>query len=101
MQDVRDLEALKDLVNKNNIEYIFHLAAQALVPEALLDPHLTLDTNIMGTVNVLEAARLNKSVLGVVVASSDKAYGKKSFEVTEDQPLAGDHPYDVSKSAAD
>jgi CDP-glucose 4,6-dehydratase len=101
MQDVRDLPKVKDIVKQNSIEYIFHLAAQALVPQALDNPHLTLDTNVMGTVNVLEAARLNKSVLGVVVASSDKAYGKNSFGITEDQPLAGDHPYDVSKSAAD
>lgn len=101
MQDVRDAQKVKDIVKQNNIGYIFHLAAQALVPQALDDPYLTLDTNIMGTVSVLEAARLNRGVLGVVVASSDKAYGKKSFDVDEDQPLAGDHPYDVSKSAAD
>jgi CDP-glucose 4,6-dehydratase len=101
MQDIRNLQQMKDLVKKHEIEYILHLAAQALVPEALLDPHLTLDTNIMGTVNILEAARASDKILGVVVASSDKAYGKNSFNVTEDQSLAGDHPYDVSKSATD
>lgn len=101
MQDVRDLAKVKAIVDQNKIEYILHLAAQALVPRSLSEPHLTLDTNIMGTVNVMEAARLNKAVLAVVVASSDKAYGKKSFDVSEEQALAGDHPYDVSKSAAD
>ena len=101
IQDVRDLEKLKDVVLKNNISYIFHLAAQALVPLAFLDPLLTLDTNIMGTINVLEVARRNPAIKGVVVASSDKAYGKDCKDAVETQALAGDHPYDVSKSAAD
>ena len=101
IQDIRDRGKMAEIVAQNNIDYIFHLAAQALVPEAFIDPYLTLDTNIMGTVSVLEAARLNKSIKGVVVASSDKAYGKDCVNVTEDKPLAGDHPYDVSKSATD
>lgn len=101
MQDVRDLTKLKQLALKNNITYIFHLAAQALVPLAYEDPLLTLDTNILGTVNVLEVARQNPDIKGVVVASSDKAYGKDCNEAVESQALAGDHPYDVSKSAGD
>ena len=101
IQDVRDLVALKKLVESELIEHIFHLAAQALVTEAISNPHLTLDTNVMGTVNVMEAARVFPSVKAVVLASSDKAYGKNSFDVSEDQHLGGDHPYDVSKSAAD
>jgi len=101
MQDVRDLEKLTEVVLKNNISYIFHLAAQALVPLAFLDPLLTLDTNIMGTINVLEVARRNPVIKGVVVASSDKAYGKVCKDAVETHALAGDHPYDVSKSAAD
>lgn len=100
-QDVRDLVKLKELILTENISYIFHLAAQALVPLAYDDPALTLDTNIMGTVNVLESARLIPSVKAVVVASSDKAYGKDCRNAIEDQALSGDHPYDVSKSAAD
>lgn len=101
LQDIRDYSKLKELILAEDISYIFHLAAQALVPLAYEDPALTLDTNIMGTVNVLEAARLNPSVKAVVVASSDKAYGKNCQNATEDQALSGDHPYDVSKSAAD
>ncbi len=101
IQDVRDLKKLKETVVNNNISYIFHLAAQALVPLAYQDPLLTLDVNIMGTVNVLEVARENSGVKGVVVASSDKAYGKDCKDAEETQKLAGDHPYDVSKSAAD
>lgn len=101
IQDVRDAAKVIEAVKQNGIEYIFHLAAQPLVGEAYLNPLATLDHNIMGTVSVLEAARNAKQVKGVVVASSDKAYGKNSYNVTEDQPLCGDHPYDVSKSAAD
>lgn len=101
LQDVRDLKKLKSVVEKNNISYIFHLAAQALVTVAYYEPLLTLDTNIMGTVNVLEVARENPAIKGIVVASSDKAYGKDCENVTEENKLAGDHPYDVSKSAAD
>lgn len=101
IQDVRDAVKIKEIVDQNRIEYIFHLAAQPIVGEAFLHPMLTLDTNIMGTVSVLEAAKENKNIKAVVVASSDKAYGKHSYNVTEDQPLSGDHPYDVSKSAAD
>ncbi len=101
IQDVRDLEKLKEIITQNDISYIFHLAAQALVPLAYQDPRLTLDTNIMGTVSVLEAARENPGVKAVVVASTDKAYGKDCKDARETQGLFGDHPYDVSKSAAD
>lgn len=101
LQDVRDATKLKEIILAENISYIFHLAAQAIVPLAYEDPVLTLDTNIMGTVNVLEVARLIPSIKAVVVASSDKAYGKDCKDATEDQALFGDHPYDVSKSAAD
>ena len=101
IQDVRDIAKLKELILTENISYIFHLAAQALVPLAYEDPVQTLDTNIMGTVNVLEATRLIPSVKAVIVASSDKAYGKDCKNATEDHALSGDHPYDVSKSAAD
>lgn len=101
LQDVRDLAKLKEVILTENISYIFHLAAQAIVPLAYEDPVPTLDINVMGTVNVLEAARLIPSIKAVVVASSDKAYGKDCKGATEDQALSGDHPYDVSKSAAD
>jgi CDP-glucose 4,6-dehydratase len=56
----------------------------------------------MGTTNVLESARLYPKIKAVVIASSDKAYGKlDSGQYVETDPLRGDHPYDVSKSATD
>ena len=77
------------------------MAAEPIVEKAFEDPYSTFETNIMGTVNLLEAVRKNPKVKGVIVASSDKAYGKTVKTYTEDSPLRGDHPYDVSKSAQD
>lgn len=99
--DIKDPARVFDIVSKYEIEYIFHLAAQAIVQTAYVNPFETLDANIMGTVHVLEAARHSPLIKGVVVASSDKAYGKKCDNATEGMPMAGDHPYDVSKSCAD
>lgn len=100
--DITDFDAIHDLITKTEPEYIFHLAAQALVDVAYYNPRRTLDSNIMGTVNILESARLWPRIKGIVVASSDKAYGKtKQKKYQEDTPLRGDHPYEVSKSAAD
>jgi len=90
------------LIDEFKIDFIFHLAAQALVEEAYNNPKRTLDNNIMSTINVLEAVRTNPRIKGVVVASSDKAYGdllKKKYK--ESDPLVGAHPYEVSKSATD
>jgi len=100
--DVKNFEVLHDLITKHQIEYIFHLAAQALVEVAYYNPKQTLETNILGTINVLESARLYPQVKAVIVASSDKAYGKLTGgKYKETDALRGDHPYDVSKSATD
>ncbi len=100
--DVRDREGILNLITRFNVEFVLHLAAQPIVDVALADPAYTLDTNIMGTVAILEAVRQVKTVKGVIVASSDKAYGKlKSGKYKETDRLEGDHPYEVSKSAAD
>lgn len=99
--DVRRFALIKKIIQKYNIDLIFHLAAQTLVGIANQDPLPTLKTNILGTWNVLEAARKYR-VEGVVVASSDKAYGQSvDIPYTEDAPLKGLHPYDASKSSAD
>jgi CDP-glucose 4,6-dehydratase len=99
--DLRNFEQVKKAVNENSIDYIYHIAAQALVIEAFLDPLKTFGSNIMGTAHVLEAARKSEAVKGVFVASSDKAYGKDCVNVKEDQKVFGDHPYDASKAATD
>jgi CDP-glucose 4,6-dehydratase len=99
--DIKDPQRVFDIVTRYEIEHIFHVAAQPIVNTAFVNPREALETNTMGTVNVLEAARRSPRVKGVVVASSDKAYGKKCDDATEDAPMAGDHPYDVSKSCTD
>jgi len=99
--DLKNFDQVLKSVNENNIEYVYHIGAQALVGEAFADPYETFGTNIMGTVHVLEAARKSPTVKGVLVASSDKAYGKDCVNVTEDQKVFGDHPYDASKAATD
>ena len=99
--DLKDKERIFDLISKHEINYIFHVAAPPMVPTALINPYETLETNVMGTVNVLEAARMCPNIRSIVVASSDKAYGKDCVMAEESHPLAGDHPYDVSKSCTD
>lgn len=99
--DIRNKKKVEDFFSKNNINYIFHLAAEAIVEEAFTNPYDTFETNIMGTINILEAVRESKSIKGLIAASSDKAYGKTQKAYTEESPLRGDHPYDVSKSAMD
>jgi len=100
--DLVDYDKIMDVVTKFEIEYIFHLGAQALVDVAYYNPRRTYESNVMGTVNVLEAARLYPHVKAVVVASSDKAYGKVGKkQYTEEMALQGDHPYEASKSATD
>lgn len=100
--DICDYDSLFDLIIRNQTQYIFHLAAQAIVETAFYNPRRTFDSNVMGTVNVLEAARLSHYIKGVIIASSDKAYGKTTKKkYIENDRLQGDHPYEVSKSAAD
>jgi len=99
--DVQQFAAVENVVREHGIQLIFHLAAQSLVGEALTKPLLTTSTNVMGTANILEAARLS-DVRGVVLASSDKAYGDQDdLPYFEDAPMMGRFPYDVSKSCAD
>jgi CDP-glucose 4,6-dehydratase len=90
------------VVATHDIDVIFHLGAQTLVGAALRDPLGTFESNIRGTYNLLEAARLMAPTMsGLVVASSDKAYGTAALPYTEDTALNGRHPYDVSKSCTD
>jgi CDP-glucose 4,6-dehydratase len=81
---------------------VFHLAAKPIVDEVYKNPYEAIDVNVMGTVNILEACRKQKSIESIVIVSSDKAYGKaEKLPYKETSPLKGDHPYDVSKSSAD
>lgn len=99
--DIRDRERTFDVFARYKPSYVIHLAAQTIVTVAFDDPLETLESNILGTVNILEASRVVGNIKRILFASSDKAYGKTKKAYTEDSPLVGDHPYDVSKSSAD
>ncbi len=100
--DITNYELVKRVINEYEIEICFHLAAQALVQTAVRGPISTFESNIKGTWNILEACRTTETVKGVVVASSDKAYGvQERLPYTEESPLEGLYPYDASKACAD
>jgi CDP-glucose 4,6-dehydratase len=101
--DVRDYERLADAVHQCRPDMVFHLAAQALVRPAYRDPRGTYETNVMGTVNVLEAARRTESTLGVVLVTSDKCYLNVGWEWSyrESDRLGGYEAYGTSKACAE
>lgn len=101
--DVRELGSLSKAMNEASPEIVFHLAAQALVRESYDDPIGTFATNIMGTANVLEAARFVDSVKAIVVVTTDKVYENENQGVPfrETDPLGGHDPYSASKAGAE
>lgn len=99
--DLKDEKRIFDVISKYEIDYILHLGAQAIVTTAYANPVETIETNVLGTTYILESARRYGKIKGIIVASSDKAYGKSAEAYTENSPLKGDHPYEVSKSACD
>lgn len=101
--DIRDAEALSDVATQAGPQVIFHLAAQPLVRRSFAAPRETYATNVMGTVNVLEAVRTCPSVQAVVVVTSDKCYENRETltPYREEDPLGGHDPYSSSKAAAE
>ena len=100
--DLKDFRKMSDIMSKYSVNNIFHFGAQPIVTTALSNPKETLESNIMGTVNILEASRLFSKAEGIVFVSSDKAYGpSKNLPYNEKERLEGKAPYDVSKSCAD
>lgn len=101
--DVRDRDRLVAAVHVAQPTVIFHLAARALVRRAYEEPRDTFETNVMGTVNVLEAARACSSVRAVIVVTSDKSYQNPETgdPFRENDPLGGRDPYGASKACAE
>ncbi len=125
--ELADYKSVGKLISETKSDCIYHLAAQPVVDTAFRDPKATLYSNIVGTINLLEAARRYGKTRAIVIASSDKAYGKMEpgmmnnelrimntkknnyqrptanhqLKYIESDPLRGDHPYEVSKSSAD
>lgn len=100
--DIRDLDSLKEIFRNNEVDTVFHLAAQAIVGVANKSPISTFEVNIKGTWNVLETVRITEGIERVVIASTDKVYGEpRKLPITEDHPLLASYPYDASKACAD
>ena len=101
--DIRDAEKIKLCMKDFQPEFVFHLAAQALVRTSYLDPKTTFGTNIMGAVNLLEAVRDCESVRSLVFITSDKCYENNNWVwgYRENDRLGGHDPYSASKAAAE
>ena len=101
--DIRDLATLKDALHDAAPEIVIHMAAQALVRPSYTDPVGTYQTNLMGTVNVLESVRGSPSVKAVLVVTTDKCYENREWHwgYRETDPLGGYDPYSSSKGCAE
>jgi len=101
--DVRDKDALVKKMQESKPDIVFHLAAQPLVRRSYLEPALTYETNVMGTVNVLEALRLTPSAKSFVNITTDKVYENKEWHwgYRENENLCGLDPYSNSKSCSE
>jgi CDP-glucose 4,6-dehydratase len=101
--DIRDLPRLQQALSEARPEIVFHLAAQALVREGYRHPAETYATNVMGTLNLLEAVRHTPGVRAVVIVTSDKCYENREWVwgYREDEPLGGRDPYSNSKGCAE
>ncbi|MGI0056407.1 MAG: CDP-glucose 4,6-dehydratase, partial [Nitrosarchaeum sp.] len=101
--DVRNYKQVEDFLKKNEPEIVIHLAAQAILRRSYQDPVETYSTNVMGTVNVLEAVRKSSSVKVVLNVTSDKCYQVKNSSegYREDNPMGGFDPYSNSKGCAE
>ncbi|MEK7806310.1 MAG: GDP-mannose 4,6-dehydratase, partial [Chloroflexota bacterium] len=101
--DIRDANALKRAIQESQPEIVFHLAAQPLVRRSYQDPVETFSTNVMGTVNLLDAVRRAPSVRAVIVVTSDKCYESRERKSghREGDPMGGYDPYSASKGCAE
>jgi CDP-glucose 4,6-dehydratase len=101
--DVRDPEAVSAALSTCDPEVVIHMAAQPMVRRSFVEPRETYETNVMGTVNVLEAARAASNVRVIVNVTSDKCYENKEWDwgYRENEPMGGHDPYSSSKGAAE
>lgn len=101
--DVRDFSALSKVFEKYQPEIVIHMAAQALVRRSYNNPIETYSTNVMGTVHLLEAARLAGGVRAIVNVTSDKCYENREWVwgYRENEPMGGYDPYSNSKGCAE
>lgn len=101
--DVRDLQHLQKVFEETQPEIVIHMAAQPIVRESYEDPVYTYETNVLGTVNILECVRQNPCVKSFLNVTTDKVYENKEWEwgYRENEPLDGYDPYSNSKSCSE
>lgn len=101
--DIRNAKDTFNAIKSLEPDVIFHMAAQPLVRESYLNPRGTIETNVMGTLNVIEAVSSTPSIKAQVVITTDKVYrnNNKFAGYVESDPLGGDDPYSASKAMAD
>lgn len=101
--DIRDYKKLSETFMKAKPEIVFHLAAQPIVRESYKDPAYTYETNVMGTVNILECVRNSETVRSFLNVTTDKVYLNKEWEwgYRENEELDGFDPYSNSKSCSE
>jgi len=101
--DIRNFSQLNNCVQKFEPEFVFHMAAQALVRPSYKDPCSTVSTNVLGSMNLLESIRHCESVRSLVYVTSDKCYENVEWVwgYRENDPLGGRDPYSASKAAAE
>lgn len=101
--DIRDYDALKKAFDKAKPEIVIHLAAQPIVRESYKNPRYTYETNVIGTLNLLECTRLSNFVKSFLNVTTDKVYENEEWcwGYREDEPLNGFDPYSNSKSCSE
>ena len=101
--DIRDYEHMKEVFDKIQPEIVIHMAAQPIVREGYKNPRYTYETNVMGTVNLMECVRLTDSVKSVLNVTTDKVYKNNEWcwGYRENEPLDGFDPYSNSKSCSE
>lgn len=102
--DILDKESLTQAVLDIKPDYIFHLAAQSLVRTSYKEPELTWMTNLVGTLNLINAASKLEAAPALICATTDKVYKNDGLELrlfVEDEALGGDDPYSASKAACE
>lgn len=101
--DIRNFDALKAAFDEAQPEIVLHLAAQPIVRDSYKDPHYTYETNVMGTVNLLECVRQSNCVKSVLNVTTDKVYHNNEWVwgYRENEPLDGFDPYSNSKSCSE
>jgi CDP-glucose 4,6-dehydratase len=103
INDIRDIAQLKTAFEKSDPEIVFHFAAQPIVKDSYMNPLYTYETNVMGTVNILECVRLSQNVKSFLNVTTDKVYENKEWlwGYRENDRLNGFDPYSNSKSCSE